>query len=263
MAELENLYGSRSTPVILEETGEMDKMRKICAVLSAGLCLMLAGCAGGSGPEDTAGAFWQAMEEGDLQKAAGFVSEEAEEYMQSLSGSVDSLVETAESYDLSAETAGKIQTYTSNIMKITYGGHAVQGSAEISENEYEVTVNVRSVDPVSFKNAMEQLDYAAAADQYKDEIMQIMNEDGINKAYARLFDIIFEYLNDNLSSITGKLTYNDNPVVMTVKKNEDGRWLITGVNYKRLKSLASCFTDEFLQSIPFGMNAEESASTGL
>ena len=35
------------------------------------------------------------------------------------------------------------------------------------------------------------------------------------------------------------------------------------VNYKRLKSLASCFTDEFLQSIPFGMNAEESASTGL
>lgn len=35
------------------------------------------------------------------------------------------------------------------------------------------------------------------------------------------------------------------------------------VNYKRLKSLASCFTDEFLQSIPFGMNAAESASTGL
>ena len=35
------------------------------------------------------------------------------------------------------------------------------------------------------------------------------------------------------------------------------------VNYKRLKSLASCFTDEFLQSIPFSMNAEESASTGL
>ena len=38
---------------------------------------------------------------------------------------------------------------------------------------------------------------------------------------------------------------------------------ITIVNYKRLKSLASCFTDEFLQSIPFSMNAEESASTGL
>ena len=35
------------------------------------------------------------------------------------------------------------------------------------------------------------------------------------------------------------------------------------VNYKRLKSLASCFTDEFLQSIPFDMNAAESASTGL
>ena len=41
--------------------------------------------------------------------------------------------------------------------------------------------------------------------------------------------------------------------------NEKGK----EVNYKRLKSLASCFTDEFLQSIPFGMNAEESASTGL
>lgn len=204
-------------------------MRKICAVLSAGMCLMLAGCAGNSGPEDTAGAFWQAMENGDLQKAAGFVSEEAEEYMQSLSGSMDSLVETAESYDLSEETAGKIRTYTSNIMKITYGGHTVQDSAETSEEEYEVTVTVRSADPASFKSAMEQLDYAAAADQYKDEIMQIMNEEGISKAYARLFDIIFEYLNDNLSSITGSLTYNDNPVVMTVKKNKENKWLITGV----------------------------------
>ncbi len=114
-------------------------------------------------------------------------------------------------------------------MKITYGGHTVQGSAEISEEEYEVTVIVRSVDPLSFKSAMEQLDYAAAADQYKDEIMQIMNEEGINKAYSRLFDIIFEYLNDNLSSITGSLIYNDNPVVMTVKKNKENKWLITGV----------------------------------
>ncbi len=100
-------------------------MRKICAVLSAGLCLLLAGCTGSSGPEDTAGAFWQAMENGDLQKAAGFVSEEAEEYMQSLSGSMDSLVETAESYDLSEETAGKNQNiyiqYHENHIRRPYG----------------------------------------------------------------------------------------------------------------------------------------------
>ena len=47
-----------------------------------------------------------------------------------------------------------------------------------------------------------------------------------------------------------------------LKKTEERNMKLI-VNYKRLKSLASCFTDEFLQSIPFGMNAEESASTGL
>ena len=51
----------------------------------------------------------------------------------------------------------------------------------------------------------------------------------MEKAYGRLFDLIFTYLNENLSSITGSLTYNDNEIIMKLKQNEDGKWLITSV----------------------------------
>ena len=91
-------------------------------------------------------------------------------------------------------------------------------------------------------------------------------------------DAVFLRQHDIQQDQLGLLTFQSFPECQGIRKTlclksgdfqriqnqiPDSVIIFNTVNYKRLKSLASCFTDEFLQSIPFGMNAEESASTGL
>lgn len=204
--------------------------KKIITVLSALSWLAMSACSSVSKPQDTVDTFWKAMENGDLQTAEGLVSESAEEYMQNLAGSADALTESLGAYDqLSEETAEKIRTYASNIVRITYGSHFIQDTVKISDTEYEVTVNVKSADLVSLQSAMARLDYSEAVGPYQEEITRLMNEGNLQEAYGRLFDLVFDYCNDRLPAIAGSLTYHDNLIVMNVQKSEDGIWRITDV----------------------------------
>lgn len=203
------------------------QLKKLLACVSL---VTLAACSGSSKPEDTVNSFWNALEKGDTSSAKAYVAEGAADGMINLSTSADSLIEFAENYELSEETAQRIQDFSSSVISVSYGGHTIQSTEKVSDTGCRVNVNVQVADPASLQNALEQLDYGEALSSYQEEITGIMSEKGAEAAYSRMFELIFVYLSENAGSIAGNIRYTDNPVVMTLEKNEDGSWLITGIS---------------------------------
>lgn len=205
-------------------------MKKTARLLMcAALLLSVTGCGAKETAADTVNAFWSALENGDVETAKNYVSDQAYQEIETLNAAADSLIAMTESYDLPEDTVKVINEFSANVIRVTYKSHNVISSKEISKDEYEVTASVQVADPVSLTSALSEIDYQAELGNYQDEIVNAVTEEGIQQAYGKVFLLIFSYLNEHVEEISEKLSYTDNEVVMKVIRNESGKWLITDI----------------------------------
>lgn len=205
-------------------------MRKTARLLiSAALLLSVTGCGARETAADTVNAFWSALENGDVETAKSYASDQAYQELETLNAAGDSLIAMAESYDLPEETVKVMNEFSANVIKVTYRSHNVISSKEISKDEYEVTASVQVADPASLTSALSEIDYQAELGNYQDEIVNAVTQEGLQQAYGKVFLLIFSYLNEHVDEISEKLSYTDNEVVMKVIRNEAGKWLITDI----------------------------------
>lgn len=200
--------------------------------MCAALLVSLTGCGAKETAADTADAFWTALENGDLETAKTYASEKALEELEEMNSAGESLIAMTESYQLPEDTVEVINEFSANVIKVTYQSHSIISSKEISKDEYEVTVSVSVADPVSLSSALSAIDYQSELSKYQDEIVNAVAEEGIEKAYGKVFLLIFTYMNEHVDEITEGLNYSDNETVMKVVRNEEGKWLITDIGAK-------------------------------
>lgn len=212
----------------LSEGESMNKMIK--AVLSAALISSLYGCASESDQvADTVNSFWAALEKGDLEAAKSYSSETVYEQVDSLGTSISGIISDAEEYNLPEDTAAVIAEFVDHTIAMTYNGHTITSQTKTADDEYEVRASVSVCDSASLEEAIQSIDYGTELDQYQDEILKVMAEEGMEKAYIRMYTILFTYMNEHIEELSSGLRYTDSDVILTVKKQPDKKWLITGM----------------------------------
>lgn len=206
----------------------MKKIISLFTVLLLSLCFC--GCRQTPIPEETVNGFWNAMESGDISTARTYVSGEAEDYMNSLISAESAMKELMQSFEVTEEISGKLDTLSSGIARITFRSHEITDTVKLSETNFKFSVSVISAGSDTFNSALRKVDYETALEEHAAEITKIMTEEGTAKAYSYMFGIIFDYLNENLDAVEQELVYNENPVIMLVEKNNDGKWIITNID---------------------------------
>lgn len=198
-------------------------------LISAAALVTLCGCSADQAVRKTADSFWNAMSAGEIEKAKSYVLPEMYGSFDSMSSAADDLITAGQEIEVSEETQKTIDEFSSNIVRITYGNHKIDSLQEISDDEYEVIVSLQVASADSLQSALEEVDYQSHVNEYQEEIITIMNSEGLQKAYSRMYELIFSYLNDNVDQIASKLQYYDQSAKMTIVK-KDGKWLISKID---------------------------------
>ena len=205
----------------------MNKMIKI--LISAAAVITLCGCSAQSTVKKTVDSFWNEMSAGELEKAKSHVTPEMFASFDSMSSAADHLITISQEFEISEKAQKTIDEFSSNIVRVTYGDHKILSLKEISADEYEVIVSLQIASPASLQGALEGVDYQAHADEYEEEILEIIAAEGLDQGYSRMYELIFTYLNDNLNQIAAGLQYYDQNTKMTVVK-KDRKWLIKKID---------------------------------
>lgn len=204
-------------------------MKKIFRMILAVSMICLCSACSGEKPEASVNAFFAAIERGDSETAQSYVSPDAQGIVASLNTAASTLTEFAKAFTVSEETEKKIESFSSAVMRITYDSHNITGTEKVSDNEYIVKVTLRSADAQSLSNVLATLDYESKTNEFKEEIMHIMQEKGLQEAYSELYGRLFEYLAESVDSIQGNIVYTDSPIQLHVVRNDQKQWLITSI----------------------------------
>ena len=205
-------------------------MKKSKAIMVSVLgALGLCACSAQNTVTKTVDAFWDAMDKGNIEEVQKLLSEDLYESVWDVGSDAFALISQAEAMDISEETQAAVSEFASHELRITYGGHEIVSIEEVSDTEYKAVVNVETADPDSLNEALAKLDYESELNKYRDEIIEIMNSEGVEAAYSRMFGIIFSWLNTQVDGIEAGLTYTEQSADMIINRDESGKWIITSL----------------------------------
>ncbi len=174
------------------------------------ICLLCTGCAP-TPAEETADNFFTCLENGYLDTALNFVSEEVSEQF-------SPYLSTEESTDEMINT----------IISHTFSNHEITYVRRINENSYELNVTARMLNSDEIRSITDSVDIMSFYDSLKEEAGKISEEEGEDAMYAFVKEKASEYITSSLDAYFEGYEYPERR--MTVKvENLDG-WMITAIS---------------------------------
>lgn len=185
-------------------------MKRIILSAICMICILCTGCAP-SPAEEAADNFFTCMENGYLDTAVRFVSEEVKEQFSQYLSSDESMDEM-------------IRTIIANAFK----DHKITYAKRINENEYELTVTAHMLNSDEIEKLTGSLDIMSFYKTLKEEAETIRDEEGEEAMQAFVKEKTAAYITASLNAYFVDYSYPERR--MRVRVENDSEWLITEIS---------------------------------
>lgn len=207
-------------------------MKKILKALFAGiLAISLTACAANateSAVKNTVNSYFVSLEEGNLDDAYKYVSDNATTDFSSLKNIEESMNDMIAQYDVSDSTKKLFTDAFSQIIKLCVQSHKITKVEKVSDTEYNVSVDASILDSDTISEAVQNIDYNSFISGISSKVMEKYTSEGETAAAEYMMSSMATWFATNYTDALKNLKASAKSVVITVDQ-EDNNWLITSM----------------------------------